>query len=167
MRPLGSVSLPSHGDFRTSPTSRPTQHQVMFLIFGLSVFQWRVMLDLSLASVHAKKVHLFPQKVPSFSSSGVSTTSELAQFCCSQTVKSNILISETLDVQNFPGGPCPPFKNPGSAPETPPPLWKSWLLAWCRRPKYYVNSMYTRKAENWFHHHHFTALIWPWLLLRR
>ena len=21
--------------------------------------------------------------------------------------------------------------------------------------------------DNWFHHHHFTALIWPWLLLRR
>ena len=46
------------------------------------------------------------------SSSGVSKNSELAQFCCSQTVKSNILlsqnagnaISETLDVQNFPGG---------------------------------------------------------------
>ena len=47
-----------------------------------------------------------------FSSSGVSTNSELAKYCCSQTVKSNILlsenagnvISETLDVQHFPGG---------------------------------------------------------------
>ena len=71
--------------------------------------------------------------------------SELTTFCCSQTVKSNILlsqnagnaISETLDVQNFTGGACPrtplaglglcswktatrstaprPFQNPGSA----------------------------------------------------
>ena len=55
-----------------------------------------------------------------FSSSGVSTNSELAKFCCSQTVKSNILlspnagnaISETLDVQHPGGGEV----NPGSAP---------------------------------------------------
>ena len=50
-----------------------------------------------------------------FSSSGVSSNSELAKFCCWQSVKSNILlsqnagnaISETLDVQNCLGGACP------------------------------------------------------------
>ena len=78
-------------------------------------------------------------------------TQKKATFCCSQTVKSNILrsqnagnaISETLDVQNFPGGGAcprtplaelrlhprttatrstapPPFQNPGSAPARPP-----------------------------------------------
>ena len=60
------------------------------------------------------------------SSSGVSKNSELAQFCCSQTVKSNILlsqnagnaISETLDVQNFPGGGMTLDARP---PPPPPP----------------------------------------------
>ena len=60
-------------------------------------------------------------------------TQKKAKFCCSQTVKSSIflsqnagnVISETLDGQNFPGGggmrltpppPPPLFQNPGSAP---------------------------------------------------
>ena len=75
-------------------------------------------------------------------------TQKKAKLCFSQTVKSNILlsqnagyaISETLDVQNFPRGPDPPsraraspladrytvnrppppFQNPGSAPVSVP-----------------------------------------------
>ena len=63
-----------------------------------------------------------------FCSSGVSTNSELAKFRCSQTVKSNILlsqnagnaISETLNVQIFPEGACPrtPLAGLGLRPRT-------------------------------------------------